>query len=311
MFADKKLVNLILKDVGEWNRLRQEQREGKDSKAKISYLFDRNLIGADFSGKNLKGVDFEGMNLASANLRNTDLENANLKHTKLNGAELQGTNFNNADLECADLLGAKFNDKTKFSGATVNNCAVDRNAFDFLDDFGGLTMGDRMTMYIRDDVALLRNKYSGFWQWLHLAALFVFLFPYLYFIAEQWASASFHSMTPLNSMPLWQALWRFIYNGGVNWQGGSNFHWSFLIFIFTLLYNILRMCLLIKTKSIELAQESTGLPVRFSLRDRIFSKLSWKTLFDWSKFCFYFNPIVIGINTLHFFFMDIPLDSKG
>ena len=58
------------------------------------------------------------------------------------------------------------------------------------------------------------------------------MLSYLWFIAVHWGEAEFYSETAVNFMPLWKALGQFIYNGGVNWEKGPNFHWSFLLFLF-------------------------------------------------------------------------------
>ena len=75
-------------------------------------------------------------------------------------------------------------------------------------------------------------------------------------------------------MPLWQALWRFVFSGGIDWQTSATLHWSFFIFLFALTYNGLRVVLLVKTKNLELTQESSGLPARFSFEDVSLSGLS-------------------------------------
>ena len=81
------------------------------------------------------------------------------------------------------MLGASFDRQTSFENAIVPGLSVDRYALECLANYGDLTVGARMTMKINDDVARLRAAYSGFWQWIHLAAVFGFLFPYAWFIA--------------------------------------------------------------------------------------------------------------------------------
>ena len=160
-----------------------------------------------------------------------------------------------------------------------------------------------MTMNIIDSVARLRASYSGFWQWIHLMALATFIFPYAWFVVVQWSIAKFVAPGTVDHIPLWKALFTFIYNGGVNWQDGPAFHWSFVAFLFLTAYNLLRAILLWKTKQLELQQESSGLPAMFSL-----SKSRWGTLLKVATWSFYLYLAIALFNTGHFFTHEIPLN---
>jgi hypothetical protein len=161
-------------------------------------------------------------------------------------------------------------------------------------------------MEIEDGVALLRSAYSGFLQWVHLMALAMFVFPYAWFIAVQWSRARFLTPSDDTWIPLWKALFLFIYNGGVDWHLGWNLHWSFFTFLALLAYNALRFFLLWKTKTLELQQESSGLPARFSLSKDNWN-WPWGALYQLSHWGFYFYLAIVLLNTGHFFMQQIPL----
>ena len=259
-----------------------------------------NFMGAEF----LNGTTFEHLNLRGADFRNCDLKGANFE-----GADLEGTLFEEADLAGANLLRVKFNSNTSFSRARVEDCKVDRYSLECLENRGRLTVGALMTMKIRDDVATLRSSYGGYLQWVHIAALVGFLFPYLWFVVIQWGKAQFLSKTSENFIPLWQALLQFIYGGGENWEQGFSFHWSFTAFGIALFYNILRAILFWKTKQLELTQESSGLPVMFSMDEQISGdfEINWRQLYVVSQYGIYLYLAAVILNLGHFFTREIPV----
>ena len=272
-----------------------------------------NLSKADLSDVDLREADLwesdvSEANLRGANLRDAILQGTNFSKTDLRGADLRSKNMGNSILQRSDLRGAKFSSVTNLRGADVYGAKINRYDLECLENYGGLTQGDRMEMEIEDGVALLRASYSGFLQWLHMFALVAFLFPYAWFVTSQWSKARFLAVPDDTWLPLWKALGLFIFNGGVDWHLGPNMHWSFVAFLFLLAYNILRGVLLWKTKSLELRQDSSGLPVRFSLPKNSWS-WPWGTLFQLARWGFYFNLAVVLLNTGHFFTQKIPILS--
>lgn len=255
------------------------------------------------------GIDLSKADLSHANLNGADLRNANFALANLSAAylwivDLSGASFHRAKLVGADLSGATFDYKTDFDGAETDGCTVNRYQLERLNDYGSLTVGNRMSMNIIDDVAQLRASYSGFSQWVHLAALVLFLFPYVWFVLVQWSNAEFLIPDAEAHMPLWKALLTFIYNGGVNWQSGFAFHLSFIAFIFMACFNFLRAMLLWKTKQLELQQESSGLPAMFSL-----VSTRWGITLKVAKWSF-FAYLAIGLlNVGHFFTQDVPINN--
>jgi hypothetical protein len=206
---------------------------------------------------------------------------------------------------------------TSFKGAEVGGVAVERATLESLEDYGGLTKGDRMSMAIEDGVAVLRAHYSGFWQNIHLAALVLFVFPYAWFVFSRWSIAQF-GQDPLGTLvpgmpfrtepqavpeiPLYEALLRFIWNGGDEWKRGFALNaWSFGLFCFSFLYNLLRFVMLWKTKELELHEHASGLPVRFRLKG------AWGALLRAAVIGFYANLIVVVFHTFEFLKVMIPL----
>jgi len=282
-----------------------------------------NLSRADFSNAilryahledvNLSGVNFKKTLLTGANLLSADLQNADLEEASLEVANLEGAKLHNSTLKNANMQRAIFDHKTRFDGAKkVDGCKVDRYALECLEDYGGLTVGARMVMDIHDDVAKLRASYSGFLQWVHIASLIGFLFPYLWFVVAQYGSAKFLPENSDNFIPLWQALLQFIFTGGEDWQSGFHFHWSFLLFLAALVYNGLRALLLMKTKKLELAEDASGLPAAFNIIDEIYLSdkfvLRWEHLYRASRVGFIIYLLAVLINLWHFFTMEIPLN---
>lgn len=275
------------------------------------------LASAQLSEAILDEADFTGAWLESAQLHGTKLRNviaqgahcwaakfsgADLSNGDLSRADVRGCDFAQATLNGTNLLAARANSGTRFLGAKVVGCKIDRHTLESLDKFGGLTTGDRMEMVIRDGVAQLRASYSGFLQWIHLSALVVFLFPYGSFVLKHWSVARFGLGASDSTIPLWMALLRYIYNGGENWQSG--WHLSllpFTAFIFSLIYNMVRGVLLWKTKTLEIQQEASGLPAVFSLTG------GWGFWYRAAKFGFYMNLGVVALHTVHFLRQRIPI----
>ncbi len=295
----------------EWN----EWRESHDAKLDLSRALLRganlnghDLTGADFTDADLHGVTFHHAELVSANFNKADLEHAKFDNANLTKASVRAhlahAQFTRANLAGADLRGASVNSDTSFVNAIVAECKVDRFTLECLDDYGGLTKGQRMSMSVVDGVATLRAAYSGFWQWVHLTALAGFLFPYVWFVLWNWMTrATFASGLAERRIALWEALARYIWNGGVDWKLGWQFHWSFFLFVVALSYNVLRLALLYKTKQLELQQESSGLPAKFSLQAS-----RWGKALRIANVVLWINLGAVTLNTIHFMTQTIPVD---
>lgn len=274
------------------------------------------LTGAQFSGADLNHADISNANCNSTSFGNANLQSASFHNTKLHSARFQQANLTDAqfagaslvdahfaksNLTRANLQGASVNFETNFAGAEVVDCRIDRHTLESLNNYGGLTPGDRMMMITVDDVGSLRVSYSGFWQWIHLAALATFLSPYLFFILSSVIKLRFDLFDGDDTIPLWKALLRFICNGGEGLDGWHPNYYALGLFVLGFLYNILRAVLLWKTKTLELQQESSGLPARFSLTGK------WYWLYQTARWGFFGNLLIVILHTMHFLTTEIPV----
>lgn len=281
----------------------------------LQTVFDRTRVSqADFTSANLRKISFSGYvlrdvvfinahleqadftnaSLANTQLRGAHCDNAFFNNTNLQGAHLQGTFLLGASLQGADLRGAHVSVATTLRGARVEGCRIDRHTLESLEGHGGLTRGDRMRMIIEDGVATLRASYSGFWQWIHIVALTIFVSPYVFFVAECLIRERFGLDIEGARVTLRVGLGRFIVNGGENLDTWSLAPLVFAWFVFSLLYNLLRALLLWKTKTLELSEESSGLPAPFSLRG------TWLRLYKAAQWGFVANLVVVSLHTWHF-----------
>ncbi|MCK6480052.1 MAG: pentapeptide repeat-containing protein [Planctomycetes bacterium] len=297
-------------------------------------LRDARLRRADLRETDLTGFDMEGVDL-----RDATLTGSCLARTVLRGADLGGAHLEEADLTGSDFTGVRFDAKTTLRRARVKDVQVDRYTLEGLDDFGGLTTGDRMQMRILDGVMLLRSHYSGFWQWIHLLALVIFVYPYAWFVFAEYAKArsgfadgyerarlavltgaDMAESSPFlrkpvkpgeaaptgprepravpherTEVPVWRALFRFIWNGGKGWETGYSLNaLSFGLFCFSFLYNLTRFVMVFKTMELELHQEASGLPVPVSALG------FWGRMVHVMEVGFAINVVVVLVHTFHF-----------
>ena len=298
------------KNITEWNNWRDENPDEEillvGAEFRKAHLIGANLVGADLGEGNLGGADLSGANLTGANLKK-----AQLVGTKLNGATLFKANlcdltFNGVRLVDTSLLSVEVNKRTKFEDTKGTNktsgCRINRYILESLEDYGGLTKGDRMKMTIIDDVATLRLQFSGFWHWVHLVGMAAFLFPYVWFTVKQWMIAKF-TIGDDSNITLLEALCRYIVSGGQGWREGWNInYWLVTVFIIALFYNVLRGLLFYKTKTLELQETISGLPCIFSLQQGF-----WKWIYMMRKYFLVAFMIAVAWNTIHFLMMRIPV----
>lgn len=266
------------------------------------------IEGAEFSSCAMRGVRFSHAHLSGARFSGSELVQADFNSAQCNGARFLNCNigaagFPSADLTDADFTGASARVGTNFQSATVTNCRMDRHTLESLGDHGKLTPGQLMDMEIVDGVATLRASYSGFLQWIHVSALIIFAFPYAYFVFSRWALARFASDGDGGSIALYEAFARYIWNGGANWESGFEFNFSFIAFVYSCSYNVLRLVLLWKTKALELEQAAKGVPVKFTLAG------IWGRAFDIARIGFWLNLLIVAYHTLHFMGQQIPIPN--
>lgn len=128
------------------------------------------------------------------------------------------------------------------------------------------------------------------------------MWPYFPEPARNWTIARFKSVEGKPTITLFEAIARYIWNGGIDWRSGWKLNVvGFGTFMLALSYNVLRGVLLWKTKKLELAQEASGLPVRFSLAG------GWRNAFLVAKWGLYANLGVVAVHSWHFLMQRIPL----
>lgn len=254
---------------------------------------------------NFSFAELGSLNLRGCDLRSSDFRGASAMSADIRDALLQGASLIDTKLAGADLRGVSVDHQTRFGGAEVSATRIDHFALQALSDFGGLTRGQMMQMRIDNGLAELRAAYSGFWQWLHIAALLIFIFPYAVEAARAYiASRVGCPVGPCETILSHMAT--FIYTGGRPGHGLAIA--SFGPFVYGFFYNLLRGVLLGKTKSLELRQEASGLPVSFGLGRKVFPrlKLTWGMLLRAASIGFWINVALVLLHTYHFLSRMVP-----
>lgn len=265
--------------------------------------------------RSLKGARFRGLSLPSIHLSGYDLQQA-----EFDNCDLRGSVFRKSDLSGTRFVAVQFDRETEFLGPeSIHNCSMERYALACLGpEHGGLTEGNLMDMKIVDHVADLRLRFSGIWAWIHLISIAVFFFPFIWFLFIQWGRAKW-ALSPDHSVTIWTAFWRYIWNGGRDWQTGWHLDfWSVFRFVGVLFYQIIRITLLAKTKSLEMTQVVTGLPAKFSLDQasdgwevpvigcRIGEGFRWRWALRFVGWFMWFTVVLALWNSIHFLNMRVP-----
>ncbi len=306
-FSNGRLGGAILNDVD----LTESQAANAylvDSELKRARFARANIRETNFGGCNFTKANFTDTELNRSDLSNAILKDAYLHNTKLHGtnfdrADLTNANVIGADLtdtslSGANLLGLQINSTTKMDTVRdVTGCKIDRYALEYLSSQkNNLTSGKMMDMNIHDDFAVLRSQFGGLWGTIHFISILLFLAPYAWFMLSIRPIAEFNlssisvsaevakgldflnvpsdaaSQDTIKTITLFEALVRYLWSGGVDWEGECKFNkMSFLAFYFFLTYNALRAMLLWMTKKLETEETVTKLPVRFLLNQPLFA----------------------------------------
>ncbi len=153
-----------------------------------------------------------------------------------------------------------------FANAETKDFRIPRYSLEYLGEkHGNLSNGQKMAMDIIDNVEKLRLSFGGFWQMIHILSFLVFVAPYANYLSQILIYDRYligESDRAVKSS-LAGALWDYIVTAG-NPGGETSYAYS-TVFFLMLLYNVIRMFLLFKTKHYELKQDCTGLPVVVSL----------------------------------------------
>jgi uncharacterized protein YjbI with pentapeptide repeats len=261
----------------------------------------RARAGWELSHRSLRAV-FLRCNLHSASFAGAALQGVGFK-----ACVLDRCRFTEAKLSDAHFTGVEVDVSTDFTNAEVIGTTIERHTLESLGPgVGGLTVGQRMDMRVDDGLATLRSSFSGFWQWIHVTALLFFVGPYVWFIAARWSEASFLPIGDAPQITLLKALCQYIWSAGHSNGDEWRWHPAFLFFAFGLVYNSMRAVLLGKTKQLELVQEASGLPLRFSLTGSLWGVLE-RTVF----WLFWVNLCIVLLHTLHFLMQEVPLPSPA
>lgn len=264
-----------------------------------------NFLGSNLpENSDFNCVKFENVgNFSGVNLSGASFVDSSLNEVDFSGCNLTAAKFNEASLVDADLSNVEFDTQTSLKNATVTGAKVDHFSLECLSEQGGLSTGDLMRMNIQNDAATMRFSFGGFQKWLHIFAVLTFAFPYVWFLLVHWREATFSPVpSGQESMTLIEALWRFIYSGGVEWRNKAPFHLSCVVFFFVLPYHFIRSILLWKTMHLEAVPAATGLPARFSLLSKPFGntkRLKWLTWGHLKKIVDVGGWALLGLATLH------------
>ena len=127
---------------------------------------------------------------------------------------------------------------------------------------GGLTSADLAALEVHDDQVKLQMSFGGFWSALHLIAVSIFLVPYVAFGVRRYLEQQLSPCAPADCVPLRRALGSYVLTGG---RGGEVDWVALAIFGMLLLYNILRVSLVLKSRALTLAESALGMPRQFVL----------------------------------------------
>ncbi len=306
-------------------------------------LSNTNLAGAKFSGSILNKVDFNNAELSSTGFHSATINNSSFCDSKLNSANflgailnnvkltncnlvmsvwcnttlervnfssslLNGVNFNAASLLYCDLHEIVVDQAARLSDVvSIKGTKIDRFTLETLIGQGVLTQGQRMVMDIHDDVATLRLAFGGFYRWLHILSLIVFLAPYTWFVVFHNLWAQYES-PDAQSLPMIVALMRYIVSGGGDWASGWHYSWIAIpLFTLALILNAVRFAMLWKTSKLEHEEKVTTLPSKWTLR----SHPRWTICFKISQWSIWIFVVITAINSVYFLSKPIPLPANS
>jgi hypothetical protein len=271
--------------------------------------------GADLSGGSINHSKFiegwfavglqaiEERRGTTGTLNQKDIRDFRNQACRLARTTAYGATFKAFSLSFADLTTIKVDEATRFEQVGVVGTKISRATLDMLVDYGGLSAGRRSQMIIFDDVATLRQSFSGFWNAIHIGALVVFLLPYAWFLVSQWLRARVGEALPTNTdtSSILSNLCKFVVSGGSTWRQWSPGFLPILLFAIAIVFNLARGILFLKTKQLEHQHSVTGLHSNFRLQGLwAFTLIAYKAL----------AIVGIGIvlaHTLMFLLKPVPL----
>lgn len=282
----------------------------------------------NFSGQKAESVVFNGSDFTTATLRKAHFVDCEFEDCTFDGALLVGTRFENCNflrssfrftdadsaqfhgcqLAGVNLLPMKVSEDTVFNTCELRGTKMSRMQLHMMQSYGQISAARRSTMEIVDDFLHLRSLFSGYWNRIHLTALLVFIFPYVFFVIRQWSRLKIWSVLPSGDgeeLPMIVALWYYIVSGGTTYSK-LDVHWlPTTLFCVALLFNILRAALMLKTKLLEQREAIYEMPVDFELYQSL-----WLIPFVLYHYLAYVIIFVIAIHAFLFLTQPIPLPNS-
>lgn len=308
VFENVKLEQAVLREVNAAADVQHPPaNQFQNAKFHGAHIVDSDFSGcvfrrANFDRSRLSRVDLSGCDLTNSSLEASELVSVNFSRSHLNAAS-----FHRAKLVDCDLREVTVDQSTRLAEViSIQGCKIDRFTLEMLIGQGVLTAGQRMVMNIEDDVAKLRLSFGGFYRWLHAIAIITFVFPYVWFVILHHVLAQFGSEAR-PSIPLVEALARYIVSGGRTWSNG----WqpdigAISLFVLALVLNAVRFAMLWKTSVLEHQEQITTLPARWTLR----SHKWWNRCYQASRWAIWAFAILAVLHSLVFLWNPIPL-PKG
>jgi uncharacterized protein YjbI with pentapeptide repeats len=171
----------------------------------IGIAKDFDFSNVNFEGSCLSGIVFHDCHFNGAIFKNADISrnqffrctffkfypfldrlgkkreyNVCMDYANFDHANASSSTFSNVSLIHVDFTNIIVNHKTKFIEVDVAKCKVRNRQLDGLHEYGGLSLAQVSTMWILDDLQILRAQFSGFWNWIHLSCLIGFCAPYFF-----------------------------------------------------------------------------------------------------------------------------------
>jgi len=265
-------------------------------------VYDRVQVpNAKLNNLDLRRTNFQDSNLTEADMRGVlavraIFTKANLEKADLRGSDLRDALFNAADLRGADLRGCSFSSGTNLKGAKVEGAKIDRQSLRLLgQQHGGLSEGDVASMNVHDDLVRLTTGFGGFWSFMHLFAVTVFLLPYIAFTIRSYVQSKWIACQ--DCIPLREAIWNYALTGG---QQDQRDIVAFVIFCLLLLYNIFRASLVYKAQTLRLAESASGFPTMFTLRGY------WWVAYYGCQVLVWLNLALVALHAYQF--LDSPVE---
>lgn len=170
----------------------------------------------------------------------------------------------------------------------------------------GISKSEYINVSVYDELSNLKKQYSGFQRWMHMAAVAVVFFPYLFFTVNKLMQHAFIK-DPEQSEVFIIQLSRYLWN-----RGNEGSFWltnllSVTAFFLTMVYAIVRLILLRKTLEIELEEKIKEAPVNFSLGDKFAGSFTWQHVYSLSNWLFWVSIGSAVIHTVIFLFTSMPI----